>query len=114
VSRALNLENNILQESRYFDFLGEVGNNLCGSFKREIGKHFPHTGMSTPNRLAAPSLPYLQKIAGDYFTHIHACDEISKSRFVGSIYLSAFSDIDFKAEPFEPNNSVDTGALELF
>ncbi len=115
VAHALKIERDKLDESRYYDYLGEMGNTFCGAFKREVGKYYPHTGMSTPNKLAGQSLRYLTQIATDFHTHVKASEEIDKARFIGSLYISAFGDVDFKVEKGKKvEEPVETGALELF
>ena len=40
-----------LDDEKFYDYLGEVGNSFLGSVKRDIGRYVPSLGMSTPNRL---------------------------------------------------------------
>lgn len=114
VASALSVSRENLEEARYYDYLGEVGNTFCGAFKRELGKYYPHLGMSTPNRLVQGSLSYMDDMDFEYHDHYETTIN-DKTKFYASMYISAYSDLDFRI----PLNSrfdedVDTGALEMF
>lgn len=114
VANAIKIPPESMTEQRFYDYLGEVGNAFCGIFKRELGKHFPHLGMSTPNRLASISLKHLDTWTFDYDAHLKASagDDL---KFFGSMYVSAFGDLDFRVKNTKSvNDDVQTGALELF
>ena len=103
-----------LLTDQYYDFLAEVGNNFCGSFKRELCQYFPHLGMSTPNLLDCESLKYVKSWPIDHEIHIKALAE-DNIEFYGSLYVSSFSDLDFDLIAHPQNAAVmETGALELF
>jgi len=114
VSEALKISPDSLEMGRYYDYLGEVGNTFCGAFKRELGKYFPHLGMSTPNRLVKGSLKHMRDMEFEYDAHFETEIQDTAS-FYGSMYVSAYSELDFRI----PVNSrldddVNTGALEMF
>ncbi len=114
VSTALKMSRENLEESKYYDYLGEVGNTFCGAFKRELGRYFPHLGMSTPNRLAKGSLSYMHDMDFEYDDHYETRID-GKASFYASMFISAYSELDFRI----PVNSrfdedVNTGALEMF
>jgi len=114
VASAIKISPENMNEQRFYDYLGEVGNAFCGVFKRELGKYFPHLGMSTPNRLESISLDHLDTWTFDYDAHLKASanDDL---KFFGSIYVSAYSDLDFRVKNTKSvNDDVQTGALELF
>jgi hypothetical protein len=114
VANAIKVTPENMTEQRFYDYLGEVGNAFCGVFKRELGKYFPHLGMSTPNHLESISLKHLDTWSFDYDSHLKASagDDLT---FFGSVYVTAFGDIDFRVKNTKSvNDDVQTGALELF
>ena len=114
VAETLQLSPGALEQSRYDDYLSEVGNTFCGAYKRELGKFFPYLGMSTPNMLAAESLPYVKTWPVEYETHLRAQDE-GQAQFFGSLYITSSSDIDFNPQELSSQvEEVETGALEMF
>jgi hypothetical protein len=99
---------------RYYDFLSEIGNNFCGTIKRELGEYFPHLGMSTANHLDRGSLKHVKSWPVDHDMHIKAHAE-EGAVFYGSLYVSSFGELDFDlAQRSESENAVEMGALELF
>lgn len=90
---------------------GEVGNLCCGAMNRELGNHFLHTGMSTPNMLGRGCVTYLNELKPDHVSRhrIRINDSFSMH---ATLCLCAYAPIDFRIEP----SSVveETGALELF
>ncbi|MBI3563224.1 MAG: hypothetical protein HY080_16080 [Gammaproteobacteria bacterium] len=114
VARALKLDVDKIGESRYYDYLGEMGNTFVGGFKRDLGIYFPHLGMSTPNRLAAASMQFLSEMKFDYSSHFKASHG-EDLNFIGSIYVSAYRDLNFRVEKIHKTQSeAEIGALELF
>jgi len=114
VASAIKVAPENLNEQRLYDFLGEVGNAFCGVYKRELGKYFPHLGMSTPNRLSSDSLRHLESWKFDHSHHLKATagDDL---KLFGSVYVSAYGDLDFRVKNNSSiNDDVQTGALELF
>lgn len=114
VAETLQLAAETLEQSRFDDYLSEVGNTFCGAFKRELGDFFPYLGMSTPNLLFSESLQYVRTWPVEYETHLraHAAGEVE---FFGSLYVTSSGDLDF--DPQERSRhveEVETGALELF
>ena len=114
VASALDTAPTHLSEAAFYDYLGEVGNKLCGAFKRELGQVLPHLGMSTPNRLPHESLIHLQNLSCGYDTHVKVStpDDIT---VYASLYVSAYGKQDFRLDdiPLE-DTQVETGELEMF
>ena len=103
-----------LPQTQYYDFLAEVGNNFCGSFKRELGQYFPYLGMSTPNQLGWESLKHVKSWPIDHDIHIKAQTE-EGTQFYGSLYVSSFGELDFDLiQQPKSDEVVEMGALELF
>lgn len=91
------------------DQLKELANNLCGTFKRQLGLHVPVLGMSTPNLLQLECLPYLEDYRHETFA-VHCVD----SRGV-SFYVSLLIQGDLDLRLSEVNAEIETtGELELF
>lgn len=114
VASALKLTPENLADTRFYDYVGEMGNTFVGAVKRELGTYFPHTGMSTPNRLVSDSLQFLSEMKFDHVSHVKAGSG-TELAFYGSIFVSAYQDLDFRVENSKKSEeSIETGALELF
>ena len=114
VSRALEVPLENLSEDTFYDYLGEMGNQFCGAFKRELGKVLPHLGMSTPNRLSNESLCHLKGLDCGHEVHVKVStpDEIT---VYASLYVSTYGKDEFRLDdvPLE-ESPVETGELEMF
>lgn len=114
VADYLKLGSTELPQTRYYDFLAELGNNFCGAFKRELSQHYPHLGMSTANQLGRESLKHVKTWPIDYDIHIKAQAEAG-AEFYGSLYVSSFGELDFELVQQSKNEAMaEMGALELF
>lgn len=103
-----------LTTTRYYDFLGELGNRFCGAFKRDLGGFFPHMGMSTPNRLRSESLKHLKNLSLAYDIHVSA-QASEETTFYASLYVSVYGDREFRMDKLNnTEEQVEVGALELF
>ena len=114
VADRLKLADDDLPMPRYYDYLSEIGNNFCGSVKREMCQFYPHLGMSTTNHLGRESLMHAKSWPVEHESHVQAltADGIE---FYGSLYVSAFGDLDFDLQmSVKQEESVEMGALELF
>ena len=91
--------------------LSELGNLCCGAMKRELGKHFPHTGMSTPYILEGKCLAFLDELEPTHTSRqrIVINDDISLH---AALCLCAYTPIDFRVEAAAAVEQ--TGMLELF
>ena len=114
VSDVLKINSNNLDNDKFYDYLGEVGNAFCGSIKRDIGKIVPSLGMSTPNRLNKDCLKYIDLLSTDL--EFHAVAEYDDNPlFHASIYLSADDELDFNVNVSQTiDEDIDSGELELF
>jgi len=103
-----------LSTIRHYDFLGELGNRFCGAFKRELGSCFPHTGMSTPNRLGNESLKHLRNSPCSSDTHVSARAD-DGTTFFASLFVSVYGTQQFRLDNLSKvEEQVEVGALELF
>jgi len=114
VAQALKTSPDAMENNKFYDYLNEVGNTFCGAFKRELGKYFPHTGMSTPNLLEKGCLSHLNDIGFDYEAH-YELKLKGLTSFYGSMYVASYSELDFHV-PINSHldDNVNTGALEMF
>lgn len=90
---------------------GEFGNLCCGAMNRELGKHFVHTGMSTPYLLEGACAAYLHELKPAHLAQhrIRINDGITLH---ATLCLCAYGAVDFCADADVA--AEDTGALELF
>lgn len=114
VSNALKLSSTAQVDDHMDDYLGELGNSLCGSIKRELNTNIPSLGMSTPNLLNSDCLNYIKAI--DIGADYHATASIGdQTLFAASIFISADQALDFKITTKSlQEQEPDSGELEFF
>ena len=113
VSDVLKINSNNLDNDKFYDYLGEVGNAFLGSIKRDIGKYVPSLGMSTPNKLSIDCLKYMKNLKSNFETHSSASLN-DKALFHASVYLVADEELKIHIDRFAHEEEVDSGELELF
>lgn len=113
VSDVLNLTSGKLDDDKFYDYLGEVGNAFLGSIKRDIGKYVPSLGMSTPNKLNIDCLKYMKSLNSTYETHSTAAFD-DNILFYSSVYLVADEALNIHIDRNSFEDEVDSGELELF
>lgn len=101
------------------DHLQELANNLCGTFKRQLGRHIPVLGMSTPNRLQPECLPFLEStmMSSAGFDNscyetlvVHCVDSRGVAFYVGLLLQGS---LNIELTGTRSDNET-TGELELF
>ena len=93
------------------EVIGEIGNLCCGAVNRDLGKHFPHTGMSTPYLLKSECVSYLNELKPTHVSRLQI--DINKSvQMHATLCFCAYAPIDFKAESKVVEEV--TGELEFF
>lgn len=102
-----------IDDDKYYDFLGEVGNAFCGSLKRELAKTVPSLGMSTPNRLSQDCMKYIDALKIDYECHASA-EHHGNPLFYASIYVCADEELNYEVKANAAEDEVDSGELEFF
>jgi len=114
VADVLKINTSSVDDDKFYDYLGEVGNAFCGSVKRDVGRIVPSLGMSTPNRLNKDCLKYMKLLHTDF--EFHAVAEYDDAPlFYSSIYLSADEELNFDVNTSQSNeDDVDSGDLEFF
>lgn len=113
VSGVLNLTSVKLDDDKFYDYLGEVGNAFLGSIKRDIGKYVPSLGMSTPNRLGIDCLKYMKNLKSNFETHSTSSLD-DRPLFHASVYLVADEELNIHIDRYSHEDEVDSGELELF
>lgn len=113
VSNVLNQASNKIDDDKFYDYLGEVGNAFLGAIKRDIGKYVPSLGMSTPNRLGIDCLKYMKNLKSNFETHSSASLH-EKALFHASVYLVADEDLNIHIDRHAHQDETDSGELELF
>lgn len=100
-----------MSEADHLDAICEWANVLCGSLNREIARHFPHVGMSTPNILDRSCVGYLDDLGADHTKHVEIRIDDAFAMHA-SICVCPFADIDFTVDTDSVEES--TGELEMF
>ncbi len=113
VNSILNLTSGKLDDEKFYDYLGEVGNAFLGSIKRDIGKYVPSLGMSTPNRLGYDCLKYMKNLNVNFDAHASASFD-DKTIFYASVYLVADEDLNIPIDRTHHEDEADAGELEFF
>lgn len=90
---------------------GETGNLCCGAMNRELGKHFLHTGMSTPYFLESQCIPFLNELKPSYLAQ-HRITINDSLIMHATLCLCAYAPIDFCVD--HEIAAETTGELELF
>jgi hypothetical protein len=103
-----------LDPVRLYDYLGELGNSICGAMKRELAQTVPSLGMSTPNRLNKHCMRYIQSLDISTETHMRAVHD-GDLMFCASAYLVADEELNYHVKAHSHGtDAVDFGELELF
>lgn len=111
VAESLNISRNQIDRQKFYDYLGEYGNNYCGTLKRELGQIFPHLGMSTPDRLDRRVFPHFENLKYEHTLHLKATSEQKVNLYFG-LFVCPYGDLDFKIS--KKIETISTGELELF
>ena len=98
-------------ERVFGEVFGEIGNLCCGAMNRDLGKHFLHTGMSTPYLLESHCLPFLSELKPAYLAQ-HRIIINDSVVMHATLCLCAYAPIDFRVDSEIAAEA--TGELELF
>lgn len=113
ISEVLKAGTNGIDEDKFYDYLGEVGNGFCGAMKRELNKTVPSLGMSTPNKLNKECIKYINALKVDY--DLHAIAEYQGTTlFKASAYVCADEELNYVVDTSSKQDDVDSGELEFF
>lgn len=93
------------------EVFGEMANMCCGAMNRELGHHFMHLGMSTPNVLDSACAPFFDELKANYIARQRV--SINHAFAIeATLFLKAYAPIDFRVDAFAPVE--ETGTIELF
>lgn len=112
VAQRLGLPPEEVDPERFSDVICELGNELCGAMKRELGRHYRNLGLSTPNLLQGDSLPHLLAQAGQLGLQAQAHPP-GGPHFGCTLAVHAYSALDFRAEE-QAEAVLAGGEIELF
>jgi hypothetical protein len=101
-----------LTDDDLYDRVGECGNVCCGSLNRDLGKHFPHVGMSTPNILDRHCMGYVDLLGCGLMKH-YRIDVEGDLTMYASLCVADYGTVDFHVDPITEDD-VSVGELELF
>lgn len=99
-------------QQAFVDAVSECGNICVGTINRELGRHFAHVGMSTPNLLEREALAYLEAL-GPGHRRLYQVSGLGLD-FYATLFVSAFVPLDFHAEVESAAEEADAGELEMF
>jgi hypothetical protein len=115
IADSLNANDGKMDDARFYDYLGELGNTLCGALKRDINNFVPSLGMSTPNRLNHDCLNYINTQKPEQKFHALVNDQNDETLCAASIYICTDQELQFDYSQNKRLEEVDdTGELELF
>jgi len=98
-------------ERVFGEVFSELGNLCCGAMNRDLGKHFLHTGMSTPYLLESQCLAFLKALKPAYVVQ-HRIVINDSVVLHATLCLCAYAPIDFRVDSEMAEEA--TGELELF
>ncbi|MFT5162953.1 MAG: hypothetical protein ACI9FJ_001534 [Alteromonadaceae bacterium] len=112
IAKELKVNRDNLTDSRFYDYLCEVGNSYFGAVKRLLGNSVTSMGMSTPNILDKSCLKYVTEL--DIQTSGFATAQLNgQALLYASYHLSASTELDFTVAQ-AVKEDVDSGELEFF
>jgi hypothetical protein len=93
------------------EVFSEAGNLCCGAMKREVSRHFPHTGMSTPYTLSSRCISFLDELKPSY-TARYAITINGSVQLHATVCVCNYAPMDFVVD--KSAEEEETGALEMF
>jgi hypothetical protein len=102
----------VLGDDEFHDRVAECGNVCCGALNRELGAHFPHVGMSTPNIIDKACMKYVDLLGCSLVRHYRVV-LAGELTMYASLCVASEGLVDFHVDPTD-DAAVDTGELELF
>ncbi len=114
VAEQLKSGSNSIDKAKLYDYLGELGNGICGAMKRDLARTVPSMGMSTPNLLNKGCMKYIQSLDISTESHLMARHD-GDLMFCCSAYLVADQALNFTVNArASGEEEVDYGELEFF
>lgn len=115
IARGLGIDPGHLGQHELRDHMCEMANLFCGAMSRELGRVFPHLGMSTPRVLSRDVLKHLSLLPGAALElHLKARPAAGPA-LSASLCVAARGRLDFSAPPLDELNECpsSTGEMEL-
>ena len=100
-------------QQEFVDALCEAANMCSGGFNRELGRFFPHIGLSTPNILERNCADHLGALNAGLVQHFKV-DINSTTLFHASMCVCDYATLDFAYSAPAQEEAVADGELELF
>jgi len=101
-----------VSDDEFLDRVAECGNVCCGSLNRDLGRYFPHVGMSTPNIIDRDCMRYVDLLGCGLLRHYKIVLEGQLTMYA-SLCVADYGTIDFHVDQ-TIEEDVDTGELEMF
>lgn len=101
-----------LTDEEFYDRVAECGNGFCGALNRDLGKHFPHVGMSTPNIIDKDCMRYVDLLGCEQVKHYKLSLDGDLAMYA-SLCVTAYGTVDFHVDA-AVEEEVSTGELEMF
>lgn len=99
------------ENSGFLDSFLEFGNICCGAVNRELLRHYPNLGMSTPYVLRDKSFEFMSFLQPGHIRHFNIRINAAVG-FMATVCLCDYHDLDFTVEP--GTEVEECGALEFF
>ncbi len=101
-----------INEQEFLDRVAECGNLCCGTLNRDLGHHFPHVGMSTPNFIDKDCFRYADQLGSGFLRHYRLVlsDELTLH---ATLCVTDHGLVDFRVVPAQVEE-LSTGELEFF
>ncbi|TAK76090.1 MAG: hypothetical protein EPO12_17280 [Aquabacterium sp.] len=100
-----------MDQQAFLDVISECGNICVGALNRELARHFPHIGMSTPNILDRHCVDFLQTLKAGYIKHFEVA--LGGVTLHASLCVCDDADLDFIVDTRAAEEE-STGELEMF
>jgi hypothetical protein len=113
LARLHGLEPEAMTEQAFDDAIAECGNLFCGTFNRELGRAFPHVGMSTPNVLRRSAIEHLGLLRCGHVRHLLLTNH-GQPAWYATLAVCEQGTLDFELPPAQACEADAAGELEFF
>lgn len=97
----------------FVDAICETANLCCGGINRELGRFFPHIGLSTPNILERNCADHIEALNAGLVKHF-GVDVNGTTLFHASMCICDYDTLDFHYVATAQEETAMDGELELF
>jgi hypothetical protein len=102
-----------MTEQDFTDAMSESGNMCSGAFNRDLGRQYPHVGLSTPNILDKHCAESLVAMNTSHSQHFRV-DINQATLFRATLVVCAYAPMDFSLSDAVAEDEVSSGELEMF